>query len=418
MMEESAVLRMKVFKSGPGPIRLAAYLSTLTLILTGCGGILNSAGNPSTTTYAHHPSPPTAQVRAIEAARNTPAPVSPVSFYLDGPTWSEATQPKLVIFHDVPQILTINGNQALIWRRGHGQWYRRILLSIPAGKTVDSTALACDSRHCYAAIAYTQSNSSDHVAILRLTNAAWKSVGKMAIPNAAAIGEIALAPDGSGVWLLATGQPALGLMAKQLWVSQDTGQQWTLLATSDISRVSARLSFPPGYPTGLVALTPQRVIVSNSSRGNRDSTAIEYQANPPQATNLGFPIPARFSFVDEAFPALKGHALTIPVVAIRAQSAQLLWETRRSGTHWQTRLGPSLSPNPSITGHDTLVVVNLKTLQILSPHQPAIRAPLSSKFVNPVVATVIGRSRVVVLATHGDLWENTGTGNWRLYHGE
>ena len=317
----------------------------------------------------------------------------------------------------MPEVLSVKGNHIQIWEHFHGQWRDQYDDSIPGDKTINSTALACDSKYCYAALAYTQTESTDNLAVLRLNHTDWKAVAEVLLPNAATLGAIELAPAGSSVWMLASGEPALGLMPKQLWVSQDTGQKWALVATSDILPVSKGLSFPTGYPTGLVPITPHRVIVSMSPHGGDDVVAVQYQLHPSKATNFSFSIPAHFSYVNEAFPALKDTSITIPLLASNAHSTRLLWETLHSRTSWQAKLGPTISSNPTVSGYDTLVIVNNKTLKILSPQAPIITAPILPAFINPLVGALVAPRHMLALSLNGSLWENTLKGTWRIYHG-
>lgn len=398
----------------------ALYPLTLALMLTGCA-MVGNAGHPQATPNGH-PSP---TIPASSSGHHSPSvhPVAAsrepaVSFQANGPSWSVAVQPKMVLSHRTPEVLTVQGNQVLLWRRAQAQWHRQVLTTLPTGTSIDSDALACDATACYAAVAEFHKGPTDNVVVFQAPTSfsgEWHEVGSARTSHMAAVGMLDVAPDGSTLWLLATGGPALGLMPKQIWVSQNRGAQWTLLASSDVSPVTgASLSFPPGYPTGITAVSPNRAILSDSSRGG-DVTAVEYGLHPSRATELGFSMPARVSYVDQAYPAMVGSTVTIPTVATNDKSTWVVWETRQPGGAWHTQSGPSVPPNPGITGYDTLVVMNQNTVQILSPNRPTITAPVSATFVHPVVATIVRKQRVVVLGTHGTLWANTPNGSWQRY---
>ncbi len=51
-------------------------------------------------------------------------------------------------------------------------------------------------------------------------------------------------------------------MPKLLWMSQNNGQTWRLVASGDLPTIKAPFTIPQGYPTGVVALASGQLILS------------------------------------------------------------------------------------------------------------------------------------------------------------
>ncbi len=358
----------------------------------------------------------------VHAAHPTPARPQDTS----APFWLTAfdmsTPQSFVVFHHTPEVLSRQSNAVILWQYRGQHWNRLVIAREAASTTIGAFALECQGSVCLAAIA-TQSGPRAAVTIwrTRTPGGPWHRTAYIPISPYVAQGDsvFELAGWGSTVWLLDAGSPGAGLMPKALWVSPNLGSQWSLVASDGLPAHTAALPIPQGYPTGIVADGPGRVLLSTSPRGNSGVVAVSYTLHPRTAHVLAFPIPARY-YLESAYPALiHAGTLTIPIVASapREPNNDLVWARQSSPqAAWTVhRAGPA-SGDPGIAGDGTLVVVNNNNLAIRAPGQPTIRMPYPSYFTaNPLVAAVIAHRRVLALGQNGTLWVNTLHGTWRRY---
>lgn len=328
--------------------------------------------------------------------------------------------PSLVIYHNAPRVLAVNTslNQLILYRRVAKRWHAQVLLKASLSTLFGADTLVCQSTGCLAAAELGGAGSTDQFVVFwqRSGSKKWSMVWKTTVPRIAAGGTLQLAADGHDVWLLSTGSPGTGLMPKLLWMSQNNGQTWRLVASGDLPTIKSPFTIPQGYPTGVVALASGQLILSLSPRGNNPTVAIKYTAQPLTQNPLTFSVPSTFQPIVESLPALTGTPASLPLIdqkgylALATSSSDSLpWSIRP--THFLTDGSPLATSGPG-----TAAIINTTTIQLLSSEGRVLTLPIRREFINPLVTAVIGPQSVVVLGKNGTLWGNNRTGSWHRFN--
>jgi|GEM_PF-7057411 len=148
---------------------------------------------------------------------------------------------------------------------------REVRLPLTLDPTAATTgSLSCAARLCLAAIEQS-GGALSHPTITVLSHRGADSPWSIAVriaPRGVATWAVALALAPSGRWacMLSTSTPALGLMAKTVWVSADGFRRWRVEASDWVRPQGARGLPAAGYPTALVA-TPRGAWMALSQRG-------------------------------------------------------------------------------------------------------------------------------------------------------
>ncbi len=346
---------------------------------------------------------------------HTPPTFSPMSI---GPVLQFTTvSPRLVMYHHIPRALVVDSslNQLVLYRRGATQWHAQVLMKASLSQLFGADTLICQATGCLAAAELGGTGATDRIVVFfhRSGSRGWTTVWKTTVPRIAAGATLQLAADGHDAWLLSTGSPSAGLMPKLLWVSPTNGQTWHLVATGNLPAIKAPFTIPQGYPTGIVATAPGQLLLSMSPRGNNSTLAIQYTAQPLAQNPFTFPISSVLKPFSESLPAIVGSAgVSLPLID---QQGYLAIATSSSGSlpgsvH-QTHVLTDGSPM-AVSGSDTAMISNIKTIQLLSPDGRVVTLPILHKFIKPLVMAIIGPQSVAVMGKHGTLWTNTRTGSW------
>lgn len=333
--------------------------------------------------------------------------------------------PSLVMVHHTLSVLTINvsHNQLVLYRRVRSRWHAQMLMTASLSRRLAADTLTCTSSACLAAGALVGSGSQAEIVVFRQQHgsATWKPMWKTMVPTLAAGQTLQLVAQGSTAWLMSAGSPGAGTMAKLLWESPNEGKTWHLIASGDMPGTKAPFTMPTGYPTGIVITSPGTLLVSMSPRGNSAVVAMAYTLKPFAQHLLTFRVPAAFRPVQEALPALVNPgSLAVPLIE-SSSNANGFVALALFGVHtksWSIRQIEPVENNTPIvlSGSDTAVLMNMHTLQVISPGRPVVTLPIRRRFTSPLVASVIGRGRVLVLGTNGTLWVNSISGAWRIFN--
>ncbi len=295
---------------------------------------------------------------------------------------------------------------------------RQVLLKASLSTLFGADTLACQSIGCLAAAELGGTGSSHQIIVFwqGAGSKKWRTVWKTTVQRIAEGETLQLAADGHDVWLLSTGSPGAGLMPKLLWMSQNNGQTWRLVASGDLPTIKAPFTIPHGYPTGVVALSSGQLILSLSPRGNNSTVAIKYTAAPLTQNPVTFSVPSTFQPIVESLPAITGSPDSLPLID---QKGYLALATSSSDSlPWSIRLTHFLTDGSPLaaSGLGTATIINTTTIQLLSSEGRVLTLPIRREFINPLVTAVIGPQSVVVLGKNGTLWVNTRTGSWRRFN--
>lgn len=352
--------------------------------------------------------------RAAQQTKHTPIPIS-IGSVLRFTT----VPPSLVIDHNDPRVLAVNTslNQLMLYRRIRNGWHEQVLLKASLSTLFGADTLICQSTGCLAAAELGGTASSAQIIVFcqGAGSKKWSTVWRTTAPLIAAGATLQLAANGHDVWLLSTGSPGAGLMPKLLWMSQNNGQTWRLVASGDLPTIKAPFTIPQGYPTGVVALSSGQLILSLSPRGNSATVAIKYTAAPLTENPLTFSVPSTFQPIMESLPAITGSPDSLPLIdqkgylALATSSAELPWPVH--STHILTDESPLAT-----SGLGTAAIINTTKILLLSSQGRVLTLPIRREFITPLVTAVIGHQSVVVLGKDGTLWVNTRTGSWHRFN--
>jgi hypothetical protein len=153
-----------------------------------------------------------------------------------------------MIYHNDPRILIANTslNQIMLYRWVGMRWHTQVLIKASLSKLFAAGTLVCQTTGCLAAAELGRTGSTAQTATLRQGSGSteWTMVWKNTVPGNASGETLQLSAVGRDVWLLSTGSPAVGLMPKLLWVSQNNGQTGLLVASSDLPATKAPFAIP------------------------------------------------------------------------------------------------------------------------------------------------------------------------------